>query len=62
MANLRRRTAGTRLSLDYLGTFSRVEDVETANNHRTNGRLQRKATNAEAQFAHARLARRRASR
>lgn len=33
---LQRRTPGTRLSLDYLGNFSRVDDVESANNHRVN--------------------------
>lgn len=33
---LQRRTPRSRLSLDYVGNFSRVDDVESANNHRVN--------------------------
>ena len=35
-ANLQRRTADSRLRLDYLGRISSQNDIETANNHRTN--------------------------
>ncbi len=34
--NLQRRTAATRLSFDYLGNISTIDDVESANNHRVN--------------------------
>lgn len=37
-ANLNRRTDKTRLRLDYLGRISKVEDIETANDHRLNGK------------------------
>ena len=33
---LQRRTPATRLSLDYIGNFSSVNDIESANNHRVN--------------------------
>jgi len=35
-ARLQRRTAGTRLSLDYIGNVSSLDNVESANNHRVN--------------------------
>lgn len=35
--DLQRRTPATRLSLDYIGNFSMVNDAENANNHRVNG-------------------------
>jgi len=35
-AHLQRRTPGTRLSLDYIGNVSSVDNVESANNHRVN--------------------------
>lgn len=35
-AHLQRRTPATRLSLDYIGNVSSVDDVESANNHRVN--------------------------
>lgn len=35
-ANLQRRTPSTRLSLDYIGNFSSVNGLESANNHRVN--------------------------
>jgi putative salt-induced outer membrane protein YdiY len=35
-AHLQRRTPATRLSLDYIGNISSVDDVESANNHRVN--------------------------
>jgi hypothetical protein len=35
-ANVKRRTATTRLALDYLGRISSVEDTQTANDHRIN--------------------------
>ena len=35
--NLQRRTPATRLSLDYIGNISTVNDSENANNHRVNG-------------------------
>jgi len=35
-ASLQRRTPGTRLTFDYIGNISRVDDVESANNHRVN--------------------------
>ena len=34
--DLQRRTPATRLSLDYIGNVSSVNDVESANNHRVN--------------------------
>lgn len=36
-AKIQRRTAGNRLTLDYLGIATTTDDVETANNHRANG-------------------------
>jgi putative salt-induced outer membrane protein YdiY len=36
-ARIQRRTAGNRLTLDYLGIVTETDDVETANNHRLNG-------------------------
>lgn len=36
-ASLQRRTPATRLSLDYLGNISSVDNVESANNHRVHG-------------------------
>jgi putative salt-induced outer membrane protein YdiY len=35
-AHLQRRTPATRLSLDYIGNVSSVDQVESANNHRVN--------------------------
>jgi putative salt-induced outer membrane protein YdiY len=35
-AHLQRRTPATRLSLDYIGNVSRIDDTESANNHRVN--------------------------
>jgi len=35
-ARLQRRTPATRLTLDYLGNVSRLDGVESANNHRVN--------------------------
>jgi len=35
-AHLQRRTPATRLSLDYIGNISSIDDVESANNHRVN--------------------------
>ena len=35
-AHLQRRTPTTRLSLDYIGNVSRIDDTESANNHRVN--------------------------
>jgi putative salt-induced outer membrane protein YdiY len=35
-ATLQRRTPGTRFKLDYIGNFSRVNNVESANNQRVN--------------------------
>ena len=35
-ARLQRRSAGTRLSLDYIGNISSVDGVDSANNHRVN--------------------------
>jgi len=35
--DLQRRTPATRLSLDYIGNISTVNDSENANNHRVNG-------------------------
>jgi putative salt-induced outer membrane protein YdiY len=35
-AHLQRRTPATRLSLDYIGNISRVDGVESANDHRAN--------------------------
>jgi len=34
--HLQRRTASTRLKLDYIGNVSRIADVESANDHRAN--------------------------
>lgn len=34
MANVKRRTAESRIVLDYLGNFNETEGVETSNNHR----------------------------
>ena len=36
-ANAKRRTASSRLILDYFGNYSKAEDVETSNNHRLSG-------------------------
>lgn len=36
-AKIQRRTAGNRLTLDYLGLQTTTDDVETANNHRARG-------------------------
>jgi YD repeat-containing protein len=38
-AHLQRRTPATRLSLDYIGNLSRVNGIESANNHRVNTEL-----------------------
>jgi putative salt-induced outer membrane protein YdiY len=35
--NAKRRTTDSRLTLDYLGSFSQVENTETVNSHRLNG-------------------------
>lgn len=35
-ATIKRRTNNTRVQLDYLGRISRVEDIETSNDHRGN--------------------------
>jgi hypothetical protein len=35
--NVKRRSAYSRLELEYVGNFSRTEDIETTNNHRLNG-------------------------
>ncbi|MBI1178165.1 DUF481 domain-containing protein [bacterium] len=35
-AHLQRRTPATRLSFDYIGNFSSIDSVESANNHRVN--------------------------
>jgi hypothetical protein len=35
-ASLQRRTPATRLSLDYIGNVSMIDNVESANNHRVN--------------------------
>ena len=35
--NIRRRTVESRLILDYLGTLTRTQEIETANNQRFNG-------------------------
>lgn len=35
-AHIQRRTAGTRLSLDYIGNVSSLDNVESANSHRVN--------------------------
>ncbi len=40
-ARLQRRTPNTRLSLDYLGNVSSVDDVESANNNRVNTEFDR---------------------
>ena len=37
MFNVRRRTAMSRLSMDYFGNYSAARKVDTANNHRVNG-------------------------
>ncbi len=34
---LQRRTSASRFSLDYLGNFTRTENIETVNNHRLDG-------------------------
>lgn len=36
-ANIKRRTARTRMNIDYIGTISQVENIETINNHRLSG-------------------------
>lgn len=36
-ANAKRRTASSRLILDYFGNYSKAEGVETSNNHRLSG-------------------------
>lgn len=36
-ARIQRRTAGNRLTIDYLGIVTETDSVETANNHRLNG-------------------------
>jgi len=36
-ANILRRTATSRTTIDYIGNFTRVENIETTNNHRFNG-------------------------
>ena len=36
IANIKRRTAKTRFITDYLGNFTRTDDIETVNNHRVN--------------------------
>lgn len=36
-AKIQRRTAGNRLTLEYLGIQTTLDDVETANNHRASG-------------------------
>lgn len=41
MANLKRRTAATRLNADYLANYSQAEDIETANNQRLSGYFDR---------------------
>lgn len=40
-ADLQRRTPATRLSLDYIGNFSRANGIESANNHRLNSEFDR---------------------
>ena len=35
--NAKRQTIDSRLTLDYLGNFTAIEEVETINNHRVNG-------------------------
>ncbi len=35
--NVRRRTSASRFVLDYLGNFTRTENIETVNNHRLDG-------------------------
>jgi hypothetical protein len=40
-ARLQCRTPATRLSLDYIGTFSRADGIESANNHRVNAEFDR---------------------
>ncbi|WP_455207247.1 DUF481 domain-containing protein [Kaarinaea lacus] len=36
-ANAKRRTAESRIIIDYIGNYSKAESVETSNNHRLNG-------------------------
>jgi hypothetical protein len=36
-ANIKRRTARTRMNINYIGTISQVENIETINNHRLSG-------------------------
>lgn len=36
-ANIKRRTARTRLNIDYIGSISQTRSIETTNNHRLNG-------------------------
>ena len=37
LGKLMRRTSASRLVLDYLGNFTRTDNIETVNNHRLNG-------------------------